>query len=318
MQFVLNSKYLVLGVFLILFIQEDLSAQESRAIFFEKIAKVKRGMTTNEVAELIGKPDDVWNAKDDAKITDPHLGKVWCYGSKRHLSFPTLGRVEFDHDGRVDNVIGIEGKPFDLKVVSEGELRRLLGLISEAPSFSGRNFDPYSMLTIANEFQPLGQETSFSIFREFDRLSGMQYDRDGLYLLVLCLHELPKGVHHLPELAVGRPDVIPANPDQIPRFPIQFVDDVPLLLVNGYTFTGGRPRIDPLLRLYENKIPWKTRLLSISGKPLEQLQESLNTFSRSPNWFIEEPPHSAAVLSMLNIQLLRFVNGRDPKTPPRQ
>src|SRR5579863_2537099 len=53
------------------------------------------------VLKELGPPDDVWTASDPAPFGDEALAQpVWAYGTKGHLTFPTLGTISFDEDGK--------------------------------------------------------------------------------------------------------------------------------------------------------------------------------------------------------------------------
>ena len=139
--------------------------------FFEKIKLVKTGMSTGQAMQILGKPDDVWTRIDRGMILNSNVYSNWCYGSKKHLDFPTLGTVEFNDIGIVFRTTRGEGTLYKLNSLDESQLREHMQLLSTAPTFSGCSFDPFCLVMMVKTFQGLGQEKTLAVFREYDRVS---------------------------------------------------------------------------------------------------------------------------------------------------
>ena len=293
-----------------LFLDSGALGQNSRLEFFENVQKIKTKMTHDEVQGVLGKPDDVWTKDKDNAITQPSVSEVWCYGTLYHLGFPTLGRIEFDHNGLVFNVIGNLGVPIKSSI-DEKRLRILLQMIKDGPTFYGEEFDPYRLIKMTNAFQPLGQEQTFSIFREYHRVLGSGGKEDALFLLVNCLHEMPHPPKTFPIMRVGEPAPNgPAEIDLYPRYPIRFVDDIPLLMVRGFELAGSAPRIEGYLKQFEEKIEWISHPLKINNNEQGKIFDSFEEFKKSKAWYFDESD-SNPMSRMLRTQIGRFIHNRN-------
>src|SRR5437867_3620306 len=97
----------------------------SREEFATAMARIKESVREKEVVAILGKPDDVRTPFDPGGIGRAHTKEIWCYGTKGHLSFPTLGCLYIDENGRTQEVFGGEGKPPKSGLFKEDELQNL-------------------------------------------------------------------------------------------------------------------------------------------------------------------------------------------------
>jgi hypothetical protein len=106
-----NQSFLVLVILLLFVVSltHTQGAPGTRAEFAAAMAKITEGTTEKEVLDLLGKPDDVRTEFDPGGIGRVNTKEIWCYGSKGHLSFPTLGCVYIDEDGHALEVFGGRG-----------------------------------------------------------------------------------------------------------------------------------------------------------------------------------------------------------------
>ncbi len=209
----------------------------TRTEFAARIAKVKPGMTADQVKQLIGPPDDIKTERDPGGITAARTTEVWRYGTSKHLGFGTLGTVHVLANGKVQYVFGGKGTP--LASVPEPELRRLLEAIDAVPSYNAV-LEPLPLIRAVNALLPFGKARALEIVDEYLRVSTDLDDpgREGVFLLMRVLFDPGAQV----PMAVGAPTLAaPTDPKQLPRFPLILVDDVPYKLVGGYQL-GGLPQ----------------------------------------------------------------------------
>ncbi len=109
-----------------------------RPRFARAFGSIKVGQTQCEVTAIVGTPDDI-RPPGEPGTRDGE--EVWCFGTDKHLSFPTLGRVCF-LKGRVRLVIGGSGKPPSRDMLNENELRRLLRIVNTIPDLWGETYSP--------------------------------------------------------------------------------------------------------------------------------------------------------------------------------
>ena len=205
-----------------------------RTDFTAKLAKVKPGMTADEVKKLLGAPDDIVTEADPGGITAARTVEVWRYGARGRLAFGTLGTVHIQADRKVQYVFGGKGKPFT--GLPEAELRRLLELIDAVPSYNDV-LEPLALVRAVNALHPLGKDRALDVVDEYLRVSSSFDDpgREGVFLVMRVLFDADP----MPVMMVGAPNVQPGkDPKALPRFPLVIVDDVPLKLVGGYALGG--------------------------------------------------------------------------------
>ena len=216
--------------------------KSSRQASASALAKVKKGMPENEVSALLGIPDDIRTQNDPGGISTTRTREIWMYGTDGHLTFPSLGCVYIDDQGKVQYVYGGTGEPPDTSVLPEKELRNLLRLIDKAPSYnSGYQYNPLYVIQIVNALQPLGKEKALAAIDEYLRITSHFHSpgREGVFLVLRVLFDIPDDPGYMPPMLVGAPEpAAPRNLKRLPRFPILLQDDVPLLLVTGYTLGG--------------------------------------------------------------------------------
>ncbi len=290
---------------------------QPRKQFAERMGAVKEGMSPMQVTKILGSPDTVWTEKTKTPFRFANVSEVWCYGCDGDYGFPTLGRVEFDLNSTVKNVVGHQGQVIDDEIVDEELLRKLLGDLDSAPTFYGRRYDPYDMMQLARDFQPLGQAKTFAVFREYVRVTGSRMNEDGMYLLIFCLHDVGTDGSQLSGLFPGVP--VPAPPKdtgKAPRFPIKYVDGVPLLLTRGLDAVGDIEIDFAIKKCEKAKIPWMPEQPQVNDKSREELLNALKAYTESADWYFSGE-ESDYMQKMLSQQLDRYVEHRDESRAPQ-
>jgi len=269
--------------------EEDDSADKSlRHEFARAMAKVKKGMTTKEVQELLGKPDDIRTQYDPGGIRWGHA-EIWNYGSDGHLTFPTLGAICFDHDEKVADVFGGRGKPPASELFSEEELRSLLRLIDKIPSYNGGCiFDPLPLIQVVNRLQRLGKEKALAALSEYLRVASRQHERgrEGVFLVLRVLFDVPEDPGYMPEMIVGAPCPDgPRNPFRLTRYPILLQDDVPLLLVSNYMLAGVAENPERHVRYFRRVGRLRDKPLAPTNAPLGLM----DSWAKNAGWLYDDP-----------------------------
>lgn len=295
---------------------EDITPR-SRITFGLAFQKLREGMPAVEVEGILGKADDIRTGRDPNGISSG-VREVWCYGTDGHFTFPTLASVYFDDDGKVKSLFGTNGAESLVNKLGDGELNRLLRIISLVP---GRT-NPGTIIQAVNALQPLGKESGCAVLREYLRIT-MPYDawwkiHEGcdlevnLFLLVRALFDVPiSGTREVPDSydvvrkgylrSPGLGATVPAPPNDrtaYPRFPLHIVDGVPLGLV-GSGYTSGQPErvINHLLSLEKDAI-WRSSPLIPPDNPFSIVKEKRMIFK----WFnyenkeFENDQHSRVIM----------------------
>jgi hypothetical protein len=261
----------------------------SRSEFAAKMAKVKEGLPEQEVRKLLGKPDDVRTCRE-LHGTTADTREIWCYGTSGHLTFPTLGCVYIDTEGKAQYVFGGKGTPPDPKLFREEELRGLLRLIDDAPYPNGSFYNPRTIIGIVNRLQPLGKEKALAAIDEYLRVaSSWHSDARRLFLVLRVLFDVPTDPGYLPRMKIGFPAPWgePEEPKVIPRFPILLVDDVPLLLVSGYNLGGRAERVEKHVEYFRKNGHLRTLPLVPTNRPLtilDHLPAAVEKFFSASKW----------------------------------
>jgi len=262
----------------------------SRADFAKAIAKIRENMTEEQVVALLGRPDDIRTERDAGGISRVNTREIWCYGTKGHLSFPTLGCVYLDRNGRTQESFGGKGQPPEQGMFTEEQLQDLLRLLDRSPPLQGDSFNPLPLIQIVNTLQPLGRQRSLAVIREylrvsdpFSRFNGAGY---GLFPVLLVLFDLPDAFPPSSFARLGMPEPSgPRDPQLIPRFPIALVDDVPLLMIAGYTLAGMATPMKTIVEVFDAHGQFRSRSLVPRNDPLSVLTD----LTTSKQWIYAEP-----------------------------
>jgi hypothetical protein len=281
--------------------------QGTRQEFARAMVKIKEGMAKKEVLALLGKPDDIRTATDPGGISTTRTREIWRYGTDGHLTFPTLGCVYIDNEGKVQYVYGARGAPPDPKILPEMELRDLLRLIDKAPSYnSGYHYDPLAVIQIVNTLQPLGKDKALSAIDEFLRVAS-DFDspaREGVFLVLRVLFDVPADPGHMPPMHVGAPwPAAPIDPKRLPRFPILLQDDVPLLLVSGYMLGGFPEQPESHVKYFRQKGRLRDKLLAPGNAPFGLLED----WAKNAGWLYKNGAAWEGKMLIAN-QLLALVD----------
>ena len=262
----------------------------TRVEFVAAMGKIKEGMTKKEIWAMLGKPDDVKTQFDPGGISRVHTKEIWCYGTDGHLSFPTLGCVYMDENGRSQEIFGGKGQPPVQNLFNEDELRNILRLLNTAPGLDGDSYNPLPLIQIVNTLQPMGKEKALAAIGEYLRVSDQWSDdmgpRSGLFLVLRVLFDIPDNIDPDNAGGFGMPSPAgPKDPHRIPRFPIALVDDIPLMLVEGYTLAGVATPMDEVLRFFRDNGKLHSQKLTPSDNPLASITHLIN----SKQWIYADP-----------------------------
>ncbi|HEX5445023.1 MAG TPA: hypothetical protein VFW87_14390 [Pirellulales bacterium] len=215
----------------------------ARGGFAANMSKLAEGDSKQRVRELLGPPDDVrtHHDPDEHFILDEGV-EVWCYGTNGHLTFPTLGLVLVDDDGKAVFFAGGGGEPPKPDLFEEDQLRTLLRQIDRLQPDSSWNYNPARTIEVVNALQPLGKEKALAAVDEYLRVHSAWNDDTvgGIFLMLRVLFDPPDDPGYWPNNVRGT-SIKPADPKLIPRFPMVLQDDIPLLVyIPGGRLSTGR------------------------------------------------------------------------------
>jgi hypothetical protein len=218
-----------------------LTEERCRNDFAHLMNTIVEGSTKDDVASILGQPDDVRTEFDPGGIPIADTLEIWRYGTSGHLTVATLGQVYFNDQGIVTEAYG-KGEPPPVEMFEEQTLRRILQTLGAIHSIdSGTEFNPRNVIRAVNELQPLGKDRALAAISEYLRVSppGDDPARDGVFLVLRVLFELPESDDVMPEIRIGAP-LYPQPDDQkaLPRFPIVIAGDIPFLIAQGFGGTG--------------------------------------------------------------------------------
>lgn len=249
------------------------SVEFDRSEFARRIAKVAIGDTEQRVIDMLGTPDEIWSQDELTRrgVQSDQIAKSLCYGIERHLGFPTLGRVYLDRRGTVVATCGGEGTPPKPDIIPENEIRRLVDLLDEAPTPSGRTYNPAALIRIANELHGFGKDRVLLAMREYSRVACVIFDhgQEKLGLVLRVLFDVPSS-GAFPDLQAGRPlPYVRTDLKLIPRFPIALADDIPILLVSGYEMSGRPYSVESDLDFWATNCQLRPHKLRPCDSPLD-------------------------------------------------
>lgn len=259
----------------------------SRLEFSEAIRDLKEGMPASKVRRVLGPPDDIRTRNDPGGIVTYRTTEIWRYGTSGHLKTATLGQVYLDEKGQVQYLYG-GGKPPPQGMFDEQELRELLQALGEVPSYNqGEVYNPRSVIRAVNLLQPLGKEKALAAIDEFLRVTPHWHEdgRDGVFLVLRTLFNVPEGPGYMPAMVVGSPyPQMPKDLKLLTRFPIALEGDIPFLLVEGYALFGKAERPEEHVKYFRQHGELRAKPLRPTDDPFGEFEK----FTRSPRWIYKQ------------------------------
>ena len=199
------------------------------------------------------------------------------------LTTATLGEVYIDEDGHVQYVYG-RRRPRLGDLPEERQLRRLLNILGQVSSYrSGSRYNPRTVIRAVNAILPLGKKKAISVIEEFLRVTSRWGDngRDGVFLVLRTLFEVPNDPRYMPPMYVGAPGPeAPDNPKLLPRFPIVIEGDIPFLVVRGYLLAGEAEDPEAHVRFFRECGTLRAKPLVPTAEPLK----ALDALVKSDHW----------------------------------
>jgi hypothetical protein len=102
-----------------------------------------------------------------------------------------------------------------------------------------------------------------------------------MFLVLRVLFDVPENVNPNRAGAFGMPSPAgPKDPHQIPRFPVALVDDIPLMLVGGYSIEGLGSSMEAVLAFFKENGQLHPKPLAPNNDPLSAIVHLMN----SPQW----------------------------------
>lgn len=290
----------------------------TRAEYAAALATIKPGMKAAEVRARLGAPDDIKTERDPGGITAARTVAIWRWGTDAHLGFATLGAVHIQADDTVQYVFGGGAKP--LVDMDEERLRQLLRVLAAVPSYNDP-FDPGAIMTAVDALVMLGKARALAVIDEFLRVSSWLDDpgREGTFYVLRALFLQPPG-GALPPMVVGGPTLQPpADPRKLPLFPLVFVDDLPLCLVDGWIL-GGEPESPEMhLKWYREHGEMRTQPLApwIALPPMTTIdvvaKNAVTDLTRPDGYLAKIVKVDDHLRASLMAQVERFVHPARPR-----
>ncbi len=214
----------------------------SRNDFSLAFRSLKQGMSTEQVRDLLGSPDNVFHPRDDDH-------KRWEYGTLGKGTMPTLGTVFFHAGKSINNGDACGDFPLPKRgLISELDLRKGMNAIwrplgNPFPTVENTvRMDPLRMIQTVNDLRKLGTIRAFAIIREYCRVWGGNERYvdcpEWLYWVerVLFVPNNPDFVFRPPNLGLYWQ---PTDLRTWPNYPMLIVRDVPLNNFQGADVSGN-------------------------------------------------------------------------------
>ena len=306
----------VLGIFWILVFGQlgtarcDERAQTNRQRFAEQLSRVRIGMLASEARAIIGPPDETCRA-DSTPLRQGQ--QLWCYGVEAKGQLPTLGSVVADRNGRITAVFGV-GRSTVQEV--DGQERRIRGTLCSLNSIGdvqAVKFDPGSMVRAVNGLRSLGKAQGIAVIREYLRVVPYEPPQSTWvsFLVLRILFEADNGKP--PPIVLGAPTPKePHDRNLLPLFPMVIVNDVPLLVVDGYRRLGQPAPVEKYITYYEQHGILRAEPL----RPDDNPQHLMAIMEHAPWWSIYDTDVERGRYIMA-CQLLRLTGTLHSSEPGR-
>jgi len=188
--------------------------------------------------------------------------------------------VVWNGEESADGIRSLEVAGFcELRPRMDPALLAAVTAIHQAPTAQdGLRFDPRSLIRAVNVLHALGKERALQALRAYDQLCGElsrgdrnKYHLDEYRILpivqILFSHPTP--------FRLGEADVSNPGKPHWPLFPLALVDDVPFLVVSGYSLAGLGER--PSHRLTDDLGPMRGEPLAPRRIALEASDELIQS-----------------------------------------
>lgn len=125
----------------------------------------------------------------------------------------------------------------DSKTDHTREGSKMISLLARAFTLGFQDYNPAYIIQAVNALHPLGKEQALAKIDTYLGDSDSAQDHYGLFWVLRVLFEVPVEVG-FPPVRIGEPTIPPPAANKLPRFPIVMVQDIPFLVVRGYSLTG--------------------------------------------------------------------------------
>ena len=170
-----------------------------------------------------------------------------------------------------------------------------VNLVHQSPKVNGQEFNPVSLIKAVNGLRVLGKERALEVLRCYYKLAGYSgmadtdfekrqtYDLDErrLFLILRILFVRKDGNPKMPELGLGMPSFWPKEDDtNWPLFPLTLENDIPFMLINGYTLAGVPESPLSHIEYCEKYCTIREKPLQPADNPLVVVESLINSSER--------------------------------------
>lgn len=271
MRHALNLAKIIMTVLSLCLLGEakSVAQTEDGTRFLTSLAQLAEGDSRVRTIEVLGFPTAIQSKSElihrrDALWLDAlGIDEVLCYGECAPGYPPTLGQV-FMSRGAVAMIVGIRSSGWSATSIDKSELSRLLRLLDDLPAVDGFEFDPSRIIRAVNALHSLGEESARSVIQEYFRITPRCdfKSRESVYLMLRVLYDPPNESKCFPVLALGSPHPYFESKESIQRFPLVIANDIPLLVIDGYSRYGLLPDADEVLQWYAEHCEMRKRPLA--------------------------------------------------------
>jgi hypothetical protein len=182
-------------------------------------------------------------------------------------------------------------------------------LIDEAPSVNGLTFNPVTLIRAVNGLWRLGHAGAVATLREYIAAKSASMTIPGDYgltgervVLVTRLLFVPNDERYTgPPIRMGLPDFAPLDQANWGLFPLALSQDIPFLLVGGYSLGGLPDNPTSHIDFWEQHGRLQSEPLSPQASPVEAVSDVLSALQRANSATVE------SVRGRLYAQALRAV-----------
>jgi hypothetical protein len=158
-----------------------------------------------------------------------------------------------------------------------------------AASSDWAHYRPQPVIDAVNLLLPLGANGALDGIDTYLTTKDLKLDpQEGLFLVLRVLFEVPAEPGYHPPLALGGTSPPPPpDPRALPLFPLMLVEDVPILMVSGFTLAGDAPPVSLHVRHFREHGTIRSRPLNPSKSTSAVLDgfrtAFLHAYGRSPS-----------------------------------
>jgi hypothetical protein len=140
------------------------------------------------------------------------------------------------------------------------ELKKAIGIVLDNGIV---NYHPLDIVKVVNRLMPMGKQEALGVIEQFEQGQPLALESMcGLFIILRVLFDVPNvpGYHPIMNMGSSQPGP-PIQFKSLPLFPVMMIEDLPIMMVTGYTLAGLPDSIGSHIQHFKKKGILRSTLL---------------------------------------------------------